>query len=224
MKHFFFDFADTLAKFKPTIASIIQRVIYQETGLIVDKHLIETNCKINDETNHYSSLIVKTNTDKKYFYINKNNSLIESLGIDVRNLGEKIYYEIIRAKGNWTLDPLVLQTLLELKNRGTTISLASNFDIKLREILVELKIITFFDKIYISEEMGVEKPNPLFFRIIWDNEINSVDDKYFIGDNFNLDYIPSRASGFHAILLDEFGLHPEVPNRITNLNELLISY
>ena len=114
--------------------------------------------------------------------------------------------------------------LLDLKSRGFRISVASNFDIKLREILDRFKILPFFDNIYISQEMGVEKPNPLFFHMILRNEINSMENKYFIGDNYNLDYVPSISLGFDAILLDEFGLHPEISNRITQLNELIAYY
>jgi FMN phosphatase YigB (HAD superfamily) len=224
MNTFYFDFADTIAEFQPNIPSVIQRVIFCETGLEIDKKLIQRHYHLSNESFCFSSLRNTNNIEKKYFYIKKNNKILQSIGIQSNDLGQKIFNEIVKSEGHWILKTDLFQTLVEMKTMGNNVSIASNFDVKLRKMLAELGILHLFNKVYISAEIGAEKPDEKFFNIILNENSDPKINNFFIGDNYQIDYIPARRLGFSAILLDEHNLHPEVPNRILCLRELRSFY
>ena len=69
------------------------------------------------------------------------------------------------AKGDcWKLAEHAQSTLTILRERGYQLAVLSNNDSRLRSVLADLAIDQSFDHLFISSEMGCEKPEPEIFR------------------------------------------------------------
>ncbi|PYK24963.1 MAG: hydrolase, partial [Verrucomicrobia bacterium] len=75
----------------------------------------------------------------------------------------EVAYEHFAEPGVWELYPEVLGVLDELVPRFQ-LAVISNFDGRLRLILQHLGISKYFAHIFISSELGADKPDPEIFR------------------------------------------------------------
>jgi len=75
----------------------------------------------------------------------------------------EIAYEHFAEAGVWDLYPDVLDVLSQLRPRFQ-LAVISNFDGRLRFILEHLGISKFFVHVFISSEIGADKPDPEIFR------------------------------------------------------------
>ena len=57
-----------------------------------------------------------------------------------------------------------MDTLKTLRDRGYELAVLSNNDSRLRTVLADLQIDQVFHHLFISSEMGCEKPDPEIFR------------------------------------------------------------
>ena len=65
---------------------------------------------------------------------------------------------------HWKLSEGAKETLNALRQRGYRLAVLSNNDSRLRSVLHDLEIDDLFDEIFISSELGVEKPDVEIFR------------------------------------------------------------
>jgi putative hydrolase of the HAD superfamily len=75
----------------------------------------------------------------------------------------EIAYEHFAEAGVWELYPEVIDVLEELRPRFQ-LAVVSNFDGRLRIILERLGISGFFKRVFVSSELGADKPDPEIFR------------------------------------------------------------
>ncbi len=75
----------------------------------------------------------------------------------------EIAYEHFAEAGVWKLYPEVVEVLEQLSSRSR-LAVVSNFDGRLRMILEHLGISKFFSHIFVSSEIGADKPDPEIFR------------------------------------------------------------
>jgi putative hydrolase of the HAD superfamily len=75
----------------------------------------------------------------------------------------EVAYEHFAEAGVWELYPEVLEVLENLGQRFQ-LAVISNFDGRLRMILEQLGIAKFFNHIFLSSELGADKPDPEIFR------------------------------------------------------------
>ena len=75
----------------------------------------------------------------------------------------EVAYEHFAEAGVWELYPDVVETLEALRSRFQ-LAIVSNFDGRLRMILEQLGISRFFSFVFVSSEVGADKPNPEIFR------------------------------------------------------------
>ena len=75
----------------------------------------------------------------------------------------EVAYEHFAEPGVWELYPEVSDVLEQLRERFQ-VAVISNFDGRLRFILQNLGISTYFAHIFISSELGADKPNPEIFQ------------------------------------------------------------
>lgn len=75
----------------------------------------------------------------------------------------EIAYEHFAEAGAWELYPEVIEVLMQLKPHFR-LAVISNFDGRLRFILEHLGVSKFFAHIFISSELGADKPNSEIFR------------------------------------------------------------
>lgn len=83
-----------------------------------------------------------------------------------------------------------------LKENGKKIYLLSNAQYSFTYYEMEkLDIVKYFDKIYISSNYGVKKPNSKFFQILIDNEKLNVKDSLFLGNDQICDVFGAKSVG-----------------------------
>ena len=75
----------------------------------------------------------------------------------------EVAYEHFAEAGVWKLYPEVPEVLEQLRPRFQ-LAVISNFDGRLRFILQHLGISKYFSHIFISSELGADKPDPEIFR------------------------------------------------------------
>jgi putative hydrolase of the HAD superfamily len=113
----------------------------------------------------------------------------------------EIAYERFAEPGVWELYPEVPGVLEQLQPRFQ-LAVISNFDGRLRFILRHLGISKFFADIFISSEIGADKPDPEIFRRalqLIDLKPNEV---LHVGDDPERDWKAASAAGLSIFRLD----------------------
>ncbi len=113
----------------------------------------------------------------------------------------EIAYEHFAEAGVWELYPEVVHVLEQLRPRFQ-LAVISNFDGRLRLILQHLGISKFFAHVFVSSELGADKPDPEIFR----RALKFIDLKpnevLHVGDDSERDWEAARAAGLSIFRLD----------------------
>lgn len=80
-----------------------------------------------------------------------------------------------------------------------TLALAGNQPAKVKEFLAAQGILDHFDFSLVSEELGVRKPDPLFFQVILDSLRVEPQEAIMVGDRLDHDVYPTKLLGMRAI-------------------------
>jgi putative hydrolase of the HAD superfamily len=82
---------------------------------------------------------------------------------------DRIFDDLWKAFGlahRWRLPEKARETLHELRQRGYRLAVLSNWDERLRPLLDEMEISPLFEQVFVSCELGFEKPDPRIFRAV----------------------------------------------------------
>ncbi len=113
----------------------------------------------------------------------------------------EVAYEHFAEAGVWELYPEVPGVLEELAPRFR-LAVISNFDGRLRLILQHLGISRFFSQVFISSELGADKPDPeIFRRAVTIMHLNA-DEVLHVGDDPERDWKAAAAAGLLVFRLD----------------------
>jgi putative hydrolase of the HAD superfamily len=113
----------------------------------------------------------------------------------------EIAYEHFAEAGVWELYPEVLEVLERLSPRFQ-LSVISNFDGRLRMILEQLGISKFFKYVFLSSELGADKPDPEIFRRALNLIPLNPNDVLHVGDDPECDWQAAAAAGLSIFPLD----------------------
>ena len=156
---------------------------------------------------------------------------------------EKVFKKLFAQKGVEASDELIAQTcrffrdastyhlrlyewslpiLAKLKSNGKRVYLLSNAQRSFTYHEMEkLDIVKYFDKIYISSDHGVKKPNPQFFHILMEKEGLDAKDCLFLGNDQICDILGAQGVG-----MDTWYVHtncsPEYTKDVKATYEFLI--
>jgi len=119
---------------------------------------------------------------------------------DRDNLFE-VAYEHFAEPGVWELYSEVPDVLKQLQPRFQ-LAVVSNFDGRLRFILDHLGISKFFTHIFISSEIGADKPDPEIFRRALKLIELKPDEVLHVGDDPERDWEAASAAGLSTFRLD----------------------
>jgi putative hydrolase of the HAD superfamily len=113
----------------------------------------------------------------------------------------EVAYEHFAEPGVWELYPEVPGVLEELAPRFQ-LTVISNFDGRLRFILQNLGISKYFAHVFISSELGADKPDPeIFRRAVTIMHLNA-DEVLHVGDDPERDWKAAKAAGLPVFQLD----------------------
>lgn len=90
--------------------------------------------------------------------------------------------------------PDVVSTLDFIKKKRIRMIISSNSDSRLREIIQDLSLSQYFEHEYLSYELGVSKPDRIFFDKIYGQE-NVNGQIWHIGDELKKDYVGASEAG-----------------------------
>jgi len=113
----------------------------------------------------------------------------------------EIAYEHFAEAGVWKLYPEVLDVLKQLRERFQ-LAVTSNFDGRLRLILQNLGISKYFAHVFISSELGADKPDPEIFRRALKLMHLNADEVLHVGDDPERDWEAAKEAGLLVFQLD----------------------
>ena len=113
----------------------------------------------------------------------------------------EVAYEHFAEAGVWRAYPEVVQVLEELHPRFQ-LAVVSNFDGRLRMILEHLGISKFFKHVFVSSEIGADKPDPEIFRRALKFVDLDPDQVLHVGDDPQRDWQAGRAAGLSIFQLN----------------------
>jgi putative hydrolase of the HAD superfamily len=113
----------------------------------------------------------------------------------------EIAYEHFAEAGVWELYPDVPGVLQELASRFR-LAVISNFDGRLRFILQHLGISRYFPYVFISSELGTDKPDPKIFQLALKLMNLNPDQVLHVGDDPEGDWKAARGAGLSVFQLD----------------------
>lgn len=113
----------------------------------------------------------------------------------------EVAYEHLAEPGVWELYPEVTEVLEQLRPRFQLVVI-SNFDGRLRFILQHLGISNYFSYIFISSELGADKPDPEIFRRALKIMQLNADEVLHVGDDPERDWKAAAAAGLLVFRLD----------------------
>src|ERR1700719_5085674 len=106
----------------------------------------------------------------------------------------EIAYEHFAEAGVWELYPEVIEVLGQLSPRFE-LAVISNFDGRLRMILEHLGISKFFKHVFLSSELGADKPDPEIFRRALNLIHRESNEVLHVGDDPERDWKAATAAG-----------------------------
>ncbi len=126
-----------------------------------------------------------------------------SLGIDApgRDRFFEAAYRLFAEPGVWALYPEVREVLEALAPRYQLIVI-SNFDGRLRDIFGHLSISQYFRHIFLSSELGADKPDPLIFRRALESSGFLPNEVLHVGDDPVRDAAGATKAGLAVFQLD----------------------
>ncbi len=120
--------------------------------------------------------------------------------IDRDNFFE-VAYEHFAEAGVWELYPEVVDVLERLRPRFR-LAVISNFDGRLRMILEQLGVSKFFSHVFISSEIGADKPDPLIYQRAVKFLGIKAEEVLHVGDDSERDWKGATAAGLSIFQLD----------------------
>ena len=133
----------------------------------------------------------------------------------------KQLYDRFAEAGAWHVFDDVVPTLDALKRRGLKLGIISNWDDRLRPLLRDLRLETYFEAMAISWEVGSTKPAHAIFRQAARELSVPPAAMLHVGDSFEMDVQGAQAAGFAAVWLDRQA-KPVKPGRIHSLRQLVL--
>src|SRR5881394_299463 len=113
----------------------------------------------------------------------------------------EVAYEHFAEAGVWEIYPEVPGVLEELAPRFR-LAVISNFDGRLRLILQHLGISKFFSHVFVSSELGADKPDPEIYRRALKLMKLHPNEVVHVGDDSERDWAAATAAGLSVFRLD----------------------
>ena len=113
----------------------------------------------------------------------------------------EVAYEHFAEAGVWELYTEVPEVLEQLRPRFQ-LAVISNFDGRLRFILQHLGIAKYFTHVFISSELGADKPDPAIYRRALNLMHLDADEVIHVGNDPERDWKAAAAAGFLVFRLD----------------------
>jgi len=215
-----FDFGGTLA-YETTDNCIVFQQILQKLGYKIEVDDIKEAMKIVREWWKREKGEKVWNEEAMREFHEK---VMSKLGIsNPEKLAEETSKVLPRKLGFKAYDDAE-QTLKNLRRMGYSLIIISNVSSErnLKTYLGKAKLNGYFDALFASGSMGVEKPNPQIFHQAAKEMNVPCQAMIHVGDSYEIDYLGAESAGIRGILIDRKGNYRNKECiRISNLTQLL---
>lgn len=219
-KYIVFDCYQTLI-YKKNLAKTTQdfsrKILKKKISLDYIKH----SYKIIYNRYKFKHTYCTTPEKLKKFYIEYNKELFAIIGISITS-HEALQLNKFLNKVKWACYSETKTALNNLKRRKIPLGLIANWTKTLNEVLKKVNLDHYFDFVHSSHDLKINKPNPEIFTKALNNVIKKFDNIYYVGDDYELDIIPSKKAGLIPILIDRNNQYPSSVDciRIKKLTDL----
>jgi len=143
--------------------------------------------------------------DDKGWWRDLVNHVIDQVAPAMHELDRDAFFEVAYSHfaeaGVWELYPEVREVLKTLRPHFT-LAVISNFDGRLRMILEQLGIAKIFRRIFISSELGADKPDALIYQRALQLSAMAPNEGLHVGDDPERDWNGAAAAGLQVFQLD----------------------
>lgn len=133
---------------------------------------------------------------------------LQSMGIDDENFALTLAnaFRANREKFNWVFDD-TYEVLDELKGNYPLFLLTNGApSLQKTKLALTPKLQSYFDKIFISGEFGIGKPDSSIFNHVLGNIGLSIEDAMMVGDNLNTDILGATRIGMKNVWINREGV------------------
>jgi putative hydrolase of the HAD superfamily len=131
--------------------------------------------------------------------------VIDQVAPGTRELDRDAFFEVAYSHfaeaGVWELYPEVIEVLETLRPRFD-LAVISNFDGRLRMIFEHLGLSEFFSHVFLSSELGMDKPDPLIYRRALKLSGVAPNETLHVGDDPVRDWRGAEAAGLSVFRLE----------------------
>lgn len=205
IKAIFFDALGTLFYLTRTVGHHYA-LVGTEVGLALDAHqLDDAFYSAWKKMPHRAATLGPRENDDKDWWRHLVDLVLAQVAPSLREFDRdnffEVAYEHFAETGVWELYPEVPDVLEQLHPRFQ-LAVLSNFDGRLRLILQHLGIAKFFEHIFISSEIGADKPDPEIYRRALKLIDLNPNEALHVGDDPERDWGAARAAGLSIFRLD----------------------
>jgi HAD superfamily hydrolase (TIGR01549 family) len=189
-----------------------------ERGLIPDADLLrKLECSTKNQFD--ARMAQDGNTDHSFWWMFYS-QLLKEIGLHDDNMRDQLV-STIRQSSNWDVIPAGTREYLDDIRARYKISVISNADGKIEDVLRRCDIADCFQTITDSGLVGYEKPHPEIFRQALESMKATPQESLYVGDMYSVDYLGATSAGMQAVLMDVPGAYRDkgVP-RVESLAEL----
>ena len=215
----FFDAAGTLIRLTKSVGSHYA-LVAERQGLKLDPgELTRAFKKIWPEMPLRPATGEPREDDDKGWWRDLVERLLECVAPQIDPLDRDTFFEAayghFAEAGVWELYPEVLEVLRALTPRYE-LAVVSNFDGRLRMIFEHLAVTKYFRHVFISSELGADKPDPMIYRRALEVSGFQPNEVLHAGDDPERDWAAAAAAGLEVFQLKR----PE--NNLRDLARLLL--
>ncbi len=218
-----FDAGHTLFQPSPSVGSVYREVMLRH-GLDNSENALELGFrKAFSHVSKNSEILDGEKREKDYWrrIVKETLKGLESPGEGFDSLFEELWTEFGHGR-RWRTEAGTTATLKALKEARYRLSILSNWDKRLRIVVSDFGYENLFEHLFISSEIGFEKPHAGIFKHAAKRLELEPSRMLHVGDSLKEDLIGARNAGFQAALLSQENV--EVPSgtiRIAKLSELI---
>lgn len=208
IKAIFFDAAGTLIRLTKSVGAHYALVARRQ-GLALDPaELDRAFAKVWKEMPFRPATGAPREDDDKAWWRDLVERLLDRVAPEVDPLDRDTFFEAayghFAEAGVWELYPEVDEVLRDLALRYE-LAVVSNFDGRLRVIFEHLAVSRFFRHIFLSSELGADKPDPMIYRRALEASGFQPGEVLHAGDDPERDWAAASAAGLETFRLKRPG-------------------
>jgi putative hydrolase of the HAD superfamily len=199
---FFFSGVDTLIRYNPDRETILMDTL-KELGIDVTIPVAKIAFLVADDTALAKGFTLKTKEERDAIWRDYASALVGNCKIDDPDgtIVEAVSLRL-RSPSIWTAFYDAKETLGSLKKLGCFVGVIANAEMSLTGALDHAGLSHFIDLVVISEEVGVEKPDPMIFQLALEKGHLRPERCVHIGNIPEIDILGARNAGITPIWLD----------------------